>query len=61
MISYTAAPRTASSVSNPWTAVPVVLPDHDISDVRQIWWHHRRLGLRYPAEIGVIVIDGGWP
>ena len=32
---------------------------HHLPVLRQIWWSHRGLGFRYPAEPGIIVIDGG--
>ena len=32
---------------------------HHIPVLRQIWWSHRSLGFRYPAERNIIVIDGG--
>ena len=32
---------------------------HHITVLRQIWWQHHGLGFRYPAEPGIIVIDGG--
>ena len=34
------------------------LPD-DLTEVRRIWWSLARQGVRLPAEIGVIVIEGG--
>ncbi len=34
---------------------------HHIPVLRQIWWSHRGLGYRYPAQRGIILIDGGRP
>ncbi len=34
---------------------------HCIPVLRQIWWSHRGLGYRYPAQPGIILIDGGKP
>ena len=35
-----------------------VLPD-EIPELRAIYWRQARLGFRLPAELAVIVIDGG--
>ena len=35
-----------------------VLPD-EIPELRAIWWRQIALGHRFPAEPGVIVIEGG--
>ncbi len=35
-----------------------VRPD-EIPEVRALWWRQAALGHRLPAEIGVIVIEGG--
>ncbi len=32
---------------------------HHIPVLRQIWWSHRGLGYLYPAQRGIILIDGG--
>ena len=37
-----------------------VRPD-EIPELRALWWRQAALGHRLPAEIGVIVIEGGWP
>ena len=34
---------------------------HDIPTLRWIWWQHRGLGFTYPAELGIIVLEGGRP
>jgi len=31
----------------------------EIPELRAMWWRQARLGLRLPAEFGVIVIEGG--
>ena len=35
-----------------------VRPD-EIPELRGMWWRQARLGHRLPAEVGVIVIEGG--
>ena len=35
-----------------------VRPD-EIPELRAMWWRQARLGFRLPAELAVIVIDGG--
>ena len=32
---------------------------HHLPVLRQIWWSQRGLGYRYPAQHGIILIDGG--
>ncbi len=32
---------------------------HHLPVLRQIWWSHRGLGYRYPAQRGIILVDGG--
>jgi hypothetical protein len=33
----------------------------ELPDIRAMWWRGRRAGARWPAERGVIVIEGGLP
>ena len=35
-----------------------VRPD-EIPEVRALWWRHAALGRRLPAELGVILLEGG--
>ena len=35
-----------------------IRPD-EISELRALWWRQARLGHRLPAELGVIVLEGG--
>ncbi len=46
--------------------LPDLAPDNRVTDrsltlgyLRALWWHQHRLGHRLPAELGVILIDGG--
>ncbi len=36
-----------------------VRPD-ELRELRAMWWRQAALGHRLPAELGVIVIEGGW-
>ncbi len=38
---------------------PRPVRDDEIPELRALWWRQARLGLRLPAELGVIVIAGG--
>ncbi len=39
--------------------VPRPVRDDEIPELRALWWRQAALGHRLPAEIGVIVIEGG--
>ncbi len=37
-----------------------VRPD-EVPELRALWWRQRALGHRLPAELGIIVLEGGRP
>ena len=39
--------------------IPRPIRADEIPELRAMWWRQARLGLRLPAEFGVIVIEGG--
>ena len=41
--------------------VPRPIGPGEMAQLRVLWWRQAALGHRLPAEIGVIVIDGGQP
>ncbi len=39
--------------------VPRPVRDDEIPELRALWWRQAALGHRLPAELGVIVFEGG--